>query len=51
MTRPFPALVAVLSLLSGCTPPEPETCSLTGAECGPDDPVRNLSIPPCLPAL
>ncbi len=45
-TRLLPAMMALLLLsvamlpLSGCT--EPDTYPITGAECGPDDPVKTI---------
>lgn len=44
------ALVAALLLVAACTKPEPETYPLSGEQCAPDDPVQDISLPPCPPA-
>ncbi len=37
----------LVALVAGCT--DTETYPLSGEECGPDDPVKDISVPDCPP--
>lgn len=41
-------LVAALAL-AGCAPQEPAVYPISGQECGPDDPVRDMNARDCMP--
>ena len=47
MIRLTPLAVLLLALV-GCT--SPDTYPITGAECGPDDPVKTIDAVGCVPS-
>ena len=50
MTRARPTPLAILLLsLAACA--EPGTYPITGAECGPDDPVKSVETMGCAPGV
>lgn len=43
------SLISVVTILSGCA--EEDRYPISGEECGPNDPVKDMSVPNCPPVL
>lgn len=49
MCGPIGAALAALLTLAGCDPEPATTYPISGEECAPDDPVRDLDAADCAP--
>lgn len=47
--KSFLLIAATIFVVSGCT--QPESYPVSGEECGPNDPVLDMTVPGCIPGI